>query len=51
MNLFYEERATYLARQEAINACLDALAKDLENYKVDLDSNENMSELRLEGKT
>jgi len=43
VNLFQEERATNLARQEAINVCLDALAKDLESSKVDSDSNENTS--------
>ena len=35
MNLFQEEGAANIARQEAINACLDALTKDLVNSKVD----------------
>lgn len=41
VKLFHEKRTTNLARQEAINARLDALAEDLENSNVDFDSNEN----------
>ena len=36
VNLFQEERAANIARQEAINARLDALTKDLANSKVDI---------------
>ncbi|MCE3216768.1 hypothetical protein HAX54_007953, partial [Datura stramonium] len=43
VNLFREERAANLARQEAINARLDALTKDLANSKADYESTENIS--------
>ena len=46
MNLFHEERAINLARQEVINARLDALVNDFEISKVDSYSNENTSQNR-----
>ena len=45
VNLFQEERAANIARQEAINACLDALTKDLANSKVDIESTEMQEEV------
>ncbi|KAH0776242.1 hypothetical protein KY290_007653 [Solanum tuberosum] len=46
VTLFQEERATNLARQEAINARLDALMKDLANSKADVEATENDSHNR-----
>lgn len=46
MNLFQEERAPNLAGQEAINARLDAITKDLANSKADSESTESTSHNR-----
>ncbi|KAH0706378.1 hypothetical protein KY285_010880 [Solanum tuberosum] len=46
VNLFQEERAANIARQEAINARLDALTKDLANSKVDSESTDHTSQNR-----
>lgn len=46
VNLFQEERATNTARQEAINACLNALTKDLAHSKVDSKSTEQTNQIR-----
>ena len=44
VNLFQEERAPNIARQEAINARLDALTTDLANSKVDSESTKHTSQ-------
>ncbi|KAH0672215.1 hypothetical protein KY285_023204 [Solanum tuberosum] len=46
VNLFQEERAANIARQEAINARLDALIKDLVNSKIDSESTNHTSQNR-----
>ncbi|KAK4357659.1 hypothetical protein RND71_023269 [Anisodus tanguticus] len=43
VNLFQEERTANLARQQAINARLDALTKDSANSKTDCESTENIT--------
>ena len=50
--MFQEERTTNLARQEAVNAHLDALMKDLSNLKAYAEAIENDSHNRgWKGKT
>ncbi|XP_049388846.1 uncharacterized protein LOC125853216 [Solanum stenotomum] len=46
VNLFQEERAANIVRQEALNARLDALTKDLANSKVDSESTDHTSQNR-----